>query len=320
MAAGYIIEMRMRPTLPPRPPHLVSILLPVLATGACRAPSDARLYVDASRSEDHAEAASLCARITDGDLRAWCHADLTRLHGRAHPEESRAACASQESGPWRDECHFLLAEGLGSLGRWEEAATACAEARVLAVNCVMHLWAARSRELLGMRDGGPGVVMNAPTDQAPSPDLLAAALPGFEAALSWAERAGVRMDRKLTERAWTQFFQVALSPSSPLDDSICEALEGRARGRCVLGAHLIVGNRLNTALAEMPEARFVATCAQAREAPRAAAIEAGISYVPSSWLDQAAEDAFTRSCNGARREPRTPPSGPPLVAHPGSPR
>lgn len=299
MAAGYITGMKPSPTL-----YRSSLLLWGLLTASCHQESDARLYLRASQSSDHPTARELCRQIREPRLQASCFMDLARLHVRDQERDVTADCEAAAPSPWRNECHFFLAEGRASLNQWDEALSACKASDTLVVNCLMHLWALKSRELLSLTDTGPSADFAPAPGEPPSREKLDRAIPAFEQTLVWPERVGVLRDAKLDDRAWAQFFQIALGPLDPIDSEYCTPLEGKTRSRCLSGARVVLMSRINATLRELSEDGRSSVCARPSSTSQErllVAQEEGIRYIPSPTLNDAAEFSLERACRQAER-------------------
>ena len=130
-------------------------LLPWLlcfASCAGQDPSPAVVYATALAEIDaHPEqAATTCATLPSGVLRADCiTAAAERLAG-GDPAAAAALCGGLEAGVGRDECHFQVAEQ-STDPRW------CAQAGRFEGDCAMHLWTQTLQQQLphGL---GPGEV------------------------------------------------------------------------------------------------------------------------------------------------------------------
>jgi hypothetical protein len=220
-------------------------LLASLLVAGCSHTSDARRYVEASQSGDYAPARKLCQAINDPDLRSECIADLARLFGREHLDQVVNDCAGLPEGPWRDECHFYLAEswadvassmsteeeepgepGESATAAFQQAAATCGQTDGLAPNCVMHIWAVLSRYLMGIVEQRPGV-QEAPTLQSPLSEQAAPSLIAARPAVDWSAPDAVPTWQKRVLRAMPTFRSaIQWAPMAGLQ--LDENLEDRA--------------------------------------------------------------------------------------------
>ena len=93
-------------------------------------PGPALSYVEAAGSDP-----SACSAISDPELSAECVAMRAReLYAAGEVEAARAACGGLVAGPWRDECHFLLADEEGVHG--DRAREACAQTGRFRFQCL----------------------------------------------------------------------------------------------------------------------------------------------------------------------------------------
>lgn len=106
-------------------------------------PQDARRYLDAAasgRGED-------CAAITDAALADECRSFAAWALAEGGDEEgARRACAALEPGPWRDECHFGLADRLELWGPPLRAT--CQETGAFQDACLAHALGREAQEVL----------------------------------------------------------------------------------------------------------------------------------------------------------------------------
>ncbi|MCK6507025.1 hypothetical protein L6R53_27235 [Myxococcota bacterium] len=113
---------------------------------ACRPapPADARRYVDAAASGRGEDCAALADPALADECRtfaAWARVDAGDEAG------ARAACADLAPGPWRDECHFGLADRLDAWG--EPLRALCGQAGAFRDACLSHALGRRAQAVLG---------------------------------------------------------------------------------------------------------------------------------------------------------------------------
>lgn len=186
---------------------------------ACSSPPEAELFATAMDPEvPLEEALAACRAMAQGDE---CTATVVARREDAGPEPC------QELGdPWRQECHFRMAERLGRRGERQEALIECGLSGPYYDECLYHLW---------------------------SFELQAAAEPPGSGAPSRAadhvERARevVRYYRGLRNLAqdpeeliWDDFWYFAHNRNRPARLGDCAVLGEADRGRCERGTRLFV--------------------------------------------------------------------------------
>ena len=218
-----------------RLPHplllLPLLLLPFLAAGACGdgAAGDAERYrqVVADPALDPGAGLLRCGAITDPDLRGDCVVYLAGRREASAEPGADALCAAAPEGLWRDECHFVSAEGARRAGRRNEAARQCLSAGRFKDDCGQHLWQSEVRAVAagGGRTGRPG-----PGPEVPPPPF-AEALPRARSVYQrWAPLLEAETD--MAQRFWRRFYQNGFEQRGTIDLAECAALLEEDRARC----------------------------------------------------------------------------------------
>jgi len=121
------------------------ILWLVIGCGSGVPPSDVAHYLQAVTTGE----VSACSRIDAPDARGECFAlAASALAERGQEDEAVGTCGRMRPGLWREECSFLVSDGLDAVH--DRAEALCATAGRFAGQCRVH---ARSRE-----ERAPGVL------------------------------------------------------------------------------------------------------------------------------------------------------------------
>jgi hypothetical protein len=201
------------------------------------APSDVRLFLGSVRAVSHAEGRAACLAIQDGPLQAACLVDNLRIQEIDDQEFALGDCASMLEGPWRRECFFQAAEVLGGRGEVQEAIGLCAFSEDYAEKCEHHVLSVLSVRLLraGMPDEEPGVLTGSgqPAWERLPLEAVQGRLPG--AASEYAGLLGPLLgqgDARHTRERWSPLFKAFAASATPLDESLCEALDAAPKEGC----------------------------------------------------------------------------------------
>ncbi|MCP4806200.1 MAG: hypothetical protein GY913_05380 [Proteobacteria bacterium] len=120
---------------------------------------------------------------------------------RDHQAVSVESCAALASGPFRDECHFLVAERLAEAGDDVGAAALCDETGTFRKSCLQHGFDRASERAMVLSPALPGADVEA---------LLVSAASAYGGELADAER-----------ELWTAFWWAWWEREGPIDVSRC---------------------------------------------------------------------------------------------------
>lgn len=215
----------------------------LLALLACSSPTDGShndiaAYLDASHQSDFTKGLESCFRIQSIEQRGECVAFQVQGGARNHPQKAQKACRQLEPSLWKDECHFLLAEGMTVAEAPEAAAEACREAGRYFQPCFMHLLNAHAGHLRSTR----------------SPNQV------IEAYASALELAGPTAPADFRHRAWSLLFRSEAQDAPALDPSHCEQLPTHGPA-CRSGLREALSRALTKAMREASPAAQKKACA-----------------------------------------------------------
>ncbi len=280
------------------------------------------LFSAAARTTSPSQALATCQEIQHPDTREWCVADTARMCPEDFRAQMETACAELETQPWRGECFFYLAEGLGRDGQYEQAAQQCSRTGPYRSGCLMHLFASLARDLTGA--GQDGAALNMGTSQGAweggetipqdKPSLLESSIQ--EATSAYRERfhladlAGLPLDDRLARRIWTQFFQVAMEDLDLLSMETCDGLPRDQHARCRTALRILLRQRVAASLRSLAEPtsrggkhrkgpeslRELCSRSQYLSTPELA-MALGVAYQPEPSLDKTLMDSLAPRCS-----------------------
>jgi hypothetical protein len=210
----------------------------LLALLACSAPfeeshNDLDAYLDASHQSDFTKGLESCFRIQSTEQKGECVAFQVQNGARKHPQKATEACHKLEPGLWKDECQFLLAEGITVPEAPEAAAAACRDAGRYFQPCFMHLLNAHAGHLRSTHS--PNKVIDA-----------------YASALAL---VGPKAPSDFRHRAWSLLFRSEAQDAPALDPGNCEQLPTHGPA-CRSGIREALSRSLTKAMREAsPEAQ-----------------------------------------------------------------
>ncbi len=256
----------------------------VLLLLACASPPEAQLFTTAMDPDTPLEQAlAACAAMEQGDE---CTATVVARREDAGPEPCQ-----ELRDPWRQECHFRVAERLGKRGERGEALIECGLSGPYYDECLYHLW---SFELQA-------------ASEPPSSEVQSRAVDHLERA-----RPVVRYYRGLRNLAqdpeeliWDDYWYFAHNRNRPARGADCAALSGADLSRCERGTHQFV-RRLVAETLIRPSTDSAARDRACRSGELPAWLGEGAWERAEPSLNAAALEGLADACASPPRRPWNP--------------